>query len=397
MIGNYSKNYNKPKGISVNYAGVDPGQLTPAAGILEIESGGRFGNLIGLHCLGKTQRENPYIARDLLVRYRLRRGMALEVKVLQRSDYPNPRVIEIEKIDGLEPTMRGELPPFEERTSLMPDQFLSLETKDGRLSNRVIDLFAPVGKGQRGLIVAPPKTGKTTILHDIAVGIRENHPDCHLIILLIDERPEEITDFRRTVDGELFASSNDEERSTQIQVAELAVERAKRLAETGKDVVVLLDSITRLARAYNRQFSSGRTMTGGVDVKALERPRMLFSSARNLEGRGSLTILATALVETGSRMDDLIFQEFKGTGNMEIVLNKKAADMRIYPAIDVQASGTRKEECLLSQDLLGKIHFFRRALGGLKPEEAADTLIGRMKKTKNNKEFLILLQTTLSH
>jgi transcription termination factor Rho len=397
MIENYSKNYGNPGGTRVNYAGVDRHLLLSVSGILEIEPGGRFGNMVNLNRLGKTQREDPYVARDLLVRHRLRRGMALEAKVLQRSDYPNPRVVEIEKIDGLEPPMRGELPPFEDRVFLMPDQFLSLETRDGRLANRIIDLFVPIGKGQRGLIVAPPKTGKTTILHDIAVGIRENHPHCHLILLLIDERPEEITEFRRTVDGELFASSNDEDRSLQIQVAELAIERAKRLAETGKDVVVLLDSITRLARAYNRQFSSGRTMTGGVDVKALERPRMLFSSARNLEGRGSLTILATALIETGSRMDDLIYQEFKGTGNMEIVLNKRAADMRIYPAIDVQTSGTRREEFLLPQNLLGKINFFRRALSGLKPEEAADTLIGRIKKTKNNEEFLILLQTTLSH
>ncbi|MDR1907177.1 MAG: transcription termination factor Rho [Puniceicoccales bacterium] len=383
--------------MSEGYAPIDRDQLVPISGILEIESGGKFGNLIDLRYFGKVQREDPYVGRDLLVRHRLRRGMLLEAKMLQRSDYSNPRVIEIEKIDGLAPAMRMELPKFEDRISLAPDQFLSLEMKDGRLSNRIIDLFSPIGKGQRGLIVAPPKTGKTTMLHDIAVGIKENHPDCHLMVLLVDERPEEVTDFQRTVDAALFASSNDEARLTQIQVAELAIEHAKRIVETGKDVVILLDSITRLARAYNRQFSSGRTMTGGVDVKALERPRMLFSSARNLEGYGSLTILATALVETGSRMDDLIFQEFKGTGNMEIVLNKKAADMRIYPAIDVQGSGTRREELLLPTDLLSKIHFFRRALSGLKPEEAADTLLTRIKKTKNNKEFLILLQTTLSH
>ncbi|MDR2372326.1 MAG: transcription termination factor Rho [Puniceicoccales bacterium] len=393
MSGNYSKN----RSVNEDYVHVDRDQLVSVSGILEIESGSRFGNLIDLCYLGKVQREDPYIARDMLMRYRLRRGMFIEAKILRRSDYPDPRVIEIERIDGLSPSMRMELPKFEDRTSLAPDRPLSLETGDGRLSNRIIDLFAPVGKGQRGLIVAPPKTGKTTILHDIAVGIKENHPDCHLMVLLVDERPEEVTDFRRTVDAELFASSNDESRLMQIQVAELAIERAKRLTETGKDVVLLLDSITRLARAYNRQFSSGRTMSGGVDVKALERPRMLFSAARNLEGHGSLTILATALVETGSRMDDLIFQEFKGTGNMEIVLNKKSADMRIYPAIDVQVSGTRREELLLSAGLLDRIHFFRRALAGLKPEEAADTLIARIKRTKNNKEFLILLQTTLSH
>jgi transcription termination factor Rho len=392
-----SENYSRNKSVSEDYTRVDRDQLVSASGILEIESGGKFGNLIDLRHLGKVQREDPYVTRDMLMRYRLRRGMFVEAKMLRRGDYPNPRVIEIERIDGLSPPMRMKLPKLEDRTSLAPDRLLSLETRDGRLSNRIIDLFAPLGKGQRGLIVAPPKTGKTTMLHDIAVGIRENHPDCHLIVLLVDERPEEVTDFRRTVDAELFASSNDESRLMQIQVAELAIERAKRLAETGKDVVLLLDSITRLARAYNRQFSSRRTMSGGIDVKALERPRMLFSAARNLEGHGSLTILATALVDTGSRMDDLIFQEFKGTGNMEIVLNKKAADMRIYPAIDAQVSGTRREELLLSAGLLDKIHFFRRALAGLKPEEAADTLLARIKRTKNNKEFLILLQATLSH
>ncbi|MDR1590942.1 MAG: transcription termination factor Rho [Puniceicoccales bacterium] len=391
MNENYSKNKSEDR------LPIDREQLISISGVLEMDPNGKFAQIAAVNSFGKVQREDPYVTRDILTRYRLRRGMFLEAKMLKRSDYPNPRIVEIEKIDGFVPPMRMGLPRFEDRTSLAPDQFLSLETKDGRLSNRIIDLFAPIGKGQRGLIVAPPKAGKTTLLHDIAVGIKENHPDCHLMVLLVDERPEEVTDFQRTVDAELFASSNDEARLTQIQVAELAIERAKRLAETGKDVVLLLDSITRLARAYNRQFSSGRTMTGGVDVKALERPRMLFSSARNLEGHGSLTILATALVETGSRMDDLIFQEFKGTGNMEIVLNKKAADMRIYPAIDVQTSGTRREELLLSSDLLNKVHFFRRALMGLKPEEAVDTLAARIKKTKNNKEFLILLQTTLSH
>jgi transcription termination factor Rho len=376
---------------------VDPGQQVAVSGILEIDGTGKFGHLIDLRYFGKVQREDPYVPRDLLIHHRLRRGMMIEGKMLERSDYPNPRLTEIDRVDGLAVAQRMELAKFEERTSLAPNQFLPIEVEDGRLTNRIIDLFAPIGKGQRGLIVSPPKAGKTTILHDIALGIKENHKDCHLIVLLVDERSEEVTDFRYTVDAELFASSNDEDRLTQIQVAELAIERAKRLVETGKDVVVLLDSITRLARAYNRQFSSGRTMSGGVDVKALEHPRMLFSSARNLEGPGSLTILATALVGTGSRMDDLIFQEFKGTGNMEIVLDKKTADMRIYPAIDVQTSGTRREELLLPQDDLERIHFFRRALNGLKVEAAADTLITRMKKTKSNKEFLILLQTTLSH
>ncbi|MDR3317579.1 MAG: transcription termination factor Rho [Puniceicoccales bacterium] len=395
MIEN--RNYYRNRNVDEDYLHIDRNQLVPISGILEIDSEGKRGNIINQRHFGKVQREDSYIPRSLLVRYRLRRGMMLDAKILQRDDYPNPRVIEIDRIDGIDATRRMELPRFEDRVSIAPNQFLSLETKDSRLSNRIIDLFVPIGKGQRGLIVAPPKTGKTTILQDIAVGIHENYPDCHLMVLLVDERPEEVTDFQRTVQAELFASSNDEDRSTQIQVAELAIERAKRLVETGRDVVLLLDSITRLARAYNRQFSSGRTMSGGVDIKALERPRILFSSARNFDSRGSLTILATALVETGSRMDDLIFQEFKGTGNMEIVLNKKAAEMRIYPAIDLQASGTRREELLLPGDHLNKIQFFRRALSGLKPEEATDSLITRIKKTKNNKEFLILLQTTLSH
>lgn len=376
---------------------IDPALLVPVTGVLAIDVAGKFGHIIRPESFGKVQKEDPYVTRDLLIRYRLRSGMYLEGKMMPRTEYPNPLVVEIDAIDGLEPSKRMALPKFEERTSLAPEQQLLLETKDGRLSNRIIDLFVPVGFGQRGLIVAPPKTGKTTLLHDIAVGIKENHPECPLLVVLVDERPEEVTDFRRTVDAELYASSNDEPRTIQIQTAELAIERAKRLAETGQDVIILMDSLTRLARAYNRQSSSGRTLSGGVDSQALERPRMLFSSARNLEGRGSLTILATALVETGSRMDDLIFQEFKGTGNMELVLNKKAADMRLYPAIDLQQSGTRREEQLLDRQTLERVQFFRRALMGGKSENAVEAMLSRMKKTKSNKEFLILLQTTLSH
>lgn len=375
------------------------GEPISVAGILEIEPNGRFGNIIGEKSFGKVQREDPIVSHDLLVRYRLRRGMWIEGKmqrVESTESNARPRLISIDQIDGLNPSMRQNLPRFEDRASLIPNHVLSLENEEERLSHRIIDLFAPLSYGQRGLIVAPPKTGKTTLLHDIAAGIRKKNPECILLVLLVDERPEEVTDFQRTVDAELYASSNDELRIIQIQVAELAIERAKRLAEIGKDVVVLMDSITRLARAYNRQYSSGRTMTGGVDIKALEKPRMLFSTARNLEGRGSVTILATALIETGSRMDDLIFQEFKGTGNAEIVLNKKAADMRIYPAIDLQQSGTRREELLLPENELKAINICRRAFMGMKPEEAIESLVSRLQKTKNNKEFLLLLQTTLS-
>ena len=388
---------NRNQQVNEQYRDVDRGKLVPFAGVLEIESNGKFGQVIQTRYFGKTQKEDPYLSHDLLVRYRLRRGMYIEGNMLLRADYPNPRVIEILRIDGMDASRRPTLPKFEDRESIVPNRWMSIETQDERLSNRVIDLFSPIGFGQRGLIVAPPKTGKTTLLQDIAFGIRENYPECPLIILLVDERPEEVTDFRRTVDAELYASSNDDSRSLQIQVAELAVERAKRLAEVGQDVIILMDSLTRLGRAYNQQCSSGRTMSGGIDIRAMEKPRSLFSAAPNLDGKGSITFLATALIETGSRMDDVIFREFKGTGNMEVVLNKKAADMRIYPAIDIQQSGTRREELLLPEENLRSIQFFRRALAINKPEEATELLISLIKKTKNNKEFLILLQTTLSH
>jgi transcription termination factor Rho len=243
------------------------------------------------------------------------------------------------------------------------------------------------------LIVAPPRTGKTTLLHDIAAGVLQNHPECHVIVLLVDERPEEVTDFKRSVDAEIYASSNDEELTNHLRMAEIAVERAKRMVEAGKDVVLLLDSITRLARAYNASSGKGgRTMTGGLDVRALEKPRQIFSAARNCEEGGSLTIIATALIETGSKMDDLIFQEFKGTGNMEMVLDRKAAELRLWPAINLNASGTRKEELLLSGKYLTGAQFLRRALAGQKIEDAAETMIDRFSQTKNNDEFLKLLE-----
>lgn len=256
-----------------------------------------------------------------------------------------------------------------------------------------MDLFCPVGKGTRGLIVAPPRTGKTTLLHDIAHGISQNHKECHLLVLLVDERPEEVTDFKRSVDAEIYASSNDEEITSHIRVAELAIERAKRLVESGKDVVFLLDSITRLSRAYNSATGKGgRTMTGGLDIRALEKPRQLFSAARNCEEGGSLTIIATALIETGSKMDELIFQEFKGTGNMEMVLDRKAAELRLWPAVNLNASGTRREELLLSGKRLAASQFLRRALAGQKIEDAAEAMIDRIGQTKSNAEFLDLIK-----
>lgn len=369
--------------------------LVQFTGIVDLEPGGRFGQLVPLDANGRKCIEYPYLSKDFIHRFRLKKGMELDALILPRTDFPNPRVTEIVNIDGLSLGQRDSVRRFEDLTTVTPDQWLNLEIASGELTNRMIDLFCPIGKGQRGLVVAPPRTGKTTLLQNIAKGIRENHSNCHLIVALVDERPEEVTDFQRTVQAELYASSNDEDRYRQIMVAELAIERAKRLVEVGKDVVVLLDSITRLARAYNAVKSTGRTMSGGVDVRALEKPRQLFSSARNVENGGSLTMIATALVGTGSKMDDIIFQEFKGTGNMEVVLDRKIADMRLYPAIDINSSGTRREELLLPGDVLGKISSLRKAFSGLKSDEALEALLGKMKKTKNNKEFLILLQSAL--
>jgi transcription termination factor Rho len=311
------------------------------------------------------------------------------------SDNPQarPRVHFVDSIDGIKPEQRKNCPTFDQLTSIAPNEQLKLELPDGRMTNRVVDLFCPIGKGQRGLIVAPPRTGKTTLLQDIARGVLHNHPECHLIVLLVDERPEEVTDFQRGVPAEIFASSNDEPLANHIRTAELAVQHAKYLVEAGKDVVLIMDSLTRLARAYNNaRGGSGRTMTGGLDSRALEKPRQLFSAARKTEEGGSLTLIASALIETGSRMDDLIFQEFKGTGNMEMVLDRKMAEMRYFPAINLAASGTRREELLLDPEVLKKVQLIRRAILGSKGEEATETLLTRMGKTANNAEFLKMIK-----
>jgi transcription termination factor Rho len=255
-----------------------------------------------------------------------------------------------------------------------------------------MDMFCPIAKGTRGLVVSPPRAGKTTLLRDIAQGVLENHPECHVMILLVDERPEEVTDFRRGVAAEVWASSSDDNVESHLRVADLCVERAKRLAETGRDVVLLVDSLTRLSRAHNTKSNSGRTGTGGLDTRALERPRQLFSSARCSEGAGSLTIIASILVDTGSRMDDAIFQEFKGTGNMEMVLDRRCSEMRIWPALNINASGTRKEELFLDTRTLEAIQFLRRALASLRIEAAAETMLGRLAKTSTNAEFLRLIK-----
>ncbi len=343
---------------------------------------------------GKNTHIDPLMPNELIIRFKLKKGSLIKSDCIKHANLHSPKVRFIHSVDGLSLADRKALFRFDQLTTIQPREKLNLECKDGRMTTRVLDLFCPIGKGQRSLIVAPPRAGKTTILHDIAKGIEENHPDCHLMVLLVDERPEEVTDFRRTVPAEIFASSNDEEVKSHLRMAELAIERAKRLVENKKDVILLMDSITRLSRAYNAASGkSGRTMTGGLDVRALEKPRQIFSSARNSEEAGSLTIVATALVETGSKMDELIFQEFKGTGNSEIVLDRKIAELRLWPALNLASSGTRKEEDLLDPKVLEKTSFLRRAMSPMKVIDATETLLERMTKTKNNQEFLGLIKT----
>jgi transcription termination factor Rho len=280
---------------------------------------------------------------------------------------------------------------FEDLTPLFPDSKLRLELDDdpSEITGRIIDLISPIGKGQRGLIVSPPKAGKTTIIKQIVYSIERNNPEVHVMVLLVDERPEEVTDMRRNVRGEVIASSSDELARNHLQVAEIALERAKRLVETGRDVVVLLDSITRLSRAYNNeQKGSGRVLTGGIDARTMEKPRRFFGAARKAVSGGSLTVIGTALVDTGSRMDEVIFQEFKGTGNTEIVMDRSLFERRIFPAIDISKSGTRKEEKLFDAEEMQKVTLLRRALAPLRPAEAMQLLTGRLEKSATNREFL---------
>jgi transcription termination factor Rho len=369
---------------------VQPENTIRVEGILDIDNS-RNGQLLDLNKFGKRRPTDPFVPRELIRRFHLQQGSIITATATPDPRFPNPKIRFIEKVDGLEIDERRRKTKFANLTTVTPDKMLRLEHKDGRMTTRVVDLFCPIGKGTRGLIVAPPRTGKTTYLRDIALGVLQNHPECHVIILLVDERPEEVTDFKRNVPAEVWASSNDDPVENHIRIADLCIERAKRLVEAGKDVVLLIDSLTRLARAHNTAKNSGRTGSGGLDVRALEKPRQLFASARNTEDGGSLTIIASILVETGSRMDDIIFQEFKGTGNMELVLDRKAAEMRIWPAVNIQSSGTRREELLIEPKKLEGIHFFRRALVQQKIEEATDTMVTRLGKTKTNDEFLKLI------
>jgi transcription termination factor Rho len=302
-------------------------------------------------------------------------------------------LIKVEAVNFEAPDQARDKLFFENLTPLYPQERFKLETDAENLSARVMDLMTPIGKGQRGLIVAPPRTGKTMLLQNIAQSVVKNHPEVYLIVLLIDERPEEVTDMQRSVDGEVISSTFDEPAQRHVQVAEMVIEKAKRLVEHKKDVLILLDSITRLARAYNTVIPpSGKVLSGGLDSNALQKPKRFFGAARNIEEGGSLTIMATALIDTGSRMDDVIFEEFKGTGNLEINLDRKLADKRVFPAIDIIKSGTRKEELLIPKEDLQRVYVLRRVLNPLSPVEAMELLLDKMAKTKGNAEFLSAMQ-----
>ena len=375
----------------------DDDVLIPIAGILDVldAQGYAFvrttGYLPGLN--------DVYVSLSQVRKHGLRKGDVIEGAVRQPRDGERREkfnaLVRLDKVNGLDPEKSVSRPEFSKLVPLYPQDRLRLETDAGNMTTRIIDLICPIGKGQRGLIVSPPKAGKTMILQSIANAITKNNPECHLMVVLVDERPEEVTDMQRTVKGEVIHSTFDHPADDHTTVAELAIERAKRLVEMGHDVVILLDNITRLGRAYNNSApASGRILSGGVDSTALYPPKRFFGAARNIEHGGSLTILAAALVETGSRMDEVIFEEFKGTGNMELRLRRELAEKRLFPAVDVDASSTRKEEILLSPDELKIIWQLRRVLHALEPQQALELLMEQMRKTKSNAEFLLQVQKT---
>jgi transcription termination factor Rho len=375
----------------------DDDVLIPIAGILDVldAQGYAFVRTTG-YLPGPN---DVYVSLSQVRKHGLRKGDVIEGAVRQPRDGERREkfnaLVRLDKVNGLDPERSVGRPEFSKLVPLYPQERLRLETDPGNMTTRIIDLICPIGKGQRGLIVSPPKAGKTMILQAIANAITKNNPECHLMVVLVDERPEEVTDMQRTVKGEVIHSTFDHPADDHTTVAELAIERAKRLVEMGHDVVILLDNITRLGRAYNNSApASGRILSGGVDSTALYPPKRFFGAARNIEHGGSLTILAAALVETGSRMDEVIFEEFKGTGNMELRLRRELAEKRLFPAVDVDASSTRKEEILLSPDELKIIWQLRRVLHALEPQQALELLMEQMRKTKSNAEFLLQVQKT---
>ena len=368
-----------------------------AGGILSITGDG-YGFL---RATGSADRSGDvYVSQSQIRRFGLRNGDQLSGQVRPPKDGERYfGLVRVDSVNDLDPDQSKDRPHFERLTPIFPQDMIKMETVKTELSNRIIDLISPVGRGQRGMIVAPPKAGKTTLLKQIANGITANAPDIHLMVALIGERPEEVTDMMRSVRGEVFSSTFDEPVEDHCKVAELALERAKRQVEAGRDVVILLDSLTRLTRAYNLAVpTSGRTLSGGIDPVALYPPKKFFGAARNAEDGGSLTILAACLVETGSRMDDVIYEEFKGTGNMEVHLDRKLAERRLYPAIDISRSGTRREELLLDEETLRQVWLLRRmvsmvATDSINSSEATEKVIERLRNSKDNKEFLVKLSS----
>ncbi len=366
-------------------------------GVLEVLQDG-FGFLRSPEANYLPGPDDIYVSPNQIRRFSLRTGDTVEGVIRGPKDGERYfALLKVSTINFEEPERASHKVHFDNLTPLYPEQRLSMETGDPAsrdMSSRVIELVAPLGKGQRALIVAPPRTGKTVLLQNIAKAISANHPECYLIVLLIDERPEEVTDMSRTVDGEVISSTFDEPAIRHVQVAEMVIEKAKRLVEHGRDVIILLDSITRLGRAYNTVVpSSGKVLTGGVDANALQRPKRFFGAARNIEEGGSLTIIATALIETGSRMDEVIFEEFKGTGNSELILDRKIADKRVFPAIDITKSGTRKEELLVDKATLTKMFVLRRILNPMGTIDAMEFLLGKLKQTKTNADFFDSMNT----
>jgi transcription termination factor Rho len=377
----------------VKYISEKPGEVLVGEGVLEVLPDG-FGFLRSPNYNYLPSAEDIYVSPAQIRRFDLKKGDTVYGTI--RSPKEKEKyfaLLKVEKINNKPPERAKERVLFENLTPLYPSKRLVMETTKEKFTTRVLDLISPIGKGQRSLIVAPPRSGKTILLQNIANAITTNHPEVVLIVLLIDERPEEVTDMIRSVNGEVVSSTFDEPPERHVQVAEMAIEKARRLVEYGHDVVILLDNLTRLARAYNTvQPHSGKILTGGVDANALQKPKRFFGSARNVEEGGSLTIIATALIDTGSRMDEVIFEEFKGTGNMELVLDRRLADRRVWPAIDLIKSGTRKEELLYHPDELEKIYMMRQAIADLAPLDAMNLLVSRLKKTNSNIEFLLTMK-----
>ena len=369
----------------------EPIPVEPGCGILEMHPNG-YGFLRSALKDYVRERSDPFVPGTMIEKYNLREGVMINGMIQQGRRQQGPRLKEIIDVEGMLPEDYAKSKNFDELTPINPESWLQLETGQQPLSTRVMDLLTPLGKGQRALIVAPPRTGKTILLQQLSHAITTNYPSVKLVMLLIDERPEEVTDMKRCVKGEVVASSLDNDVESHVRLAQLTIERCKRMAECGKDVFLLLDSITRMARAFNKWVgNTGRTMTGGVDIKAMDIPKKLFASARLFEEGGSLTIIGTALIDTGSRMDELIFQEFKGTGNMEMVLDRKLSDRRVWPAMDISQSGTRREEKLLDPETLHAVTMLRRTLTSMHHVDAMEQLTTKLAKFKSNKEFIKLI------